>query len=122
MGASVQGIGAKEGVEVGGADGAGCPCDQQAACRAPPAQRIWVSFISPSLLLFAMCIHGIFEGLTLGIQVSWDAAPPHHTHPALQDNCEMSNIVLEQRSSTLNHWVWQHSIACLLRRIPRWAQ
>ena len=67
--ASVQGVGAKEGMEVGGADGAGCPCDQQAACRAPPAQRIWVSFISPSLLLFAMCIHGIFEGLTLGIQV-----------------------------------------------------
>ena len=32
---------------MGGADGAGCPCDQQAACRAPPAQRIWVSFISP---------------------------------------------------------------------------
>ena len=69
VGASVQGVSAKEGVEVSGADGAGCPCDQQAACRAPPAQRIWVSFISPSLLLFAMCIHGIFEGLTLGIQV-----------------------------------------------------
>jgi hypothetical protein len=39
------------------------------ACRTPPSQRAWAAFVSPALLLFAMCIHGIFEGLTLGIQV-----------------------------------------------------
>ena len=29
----------------------------------------WYIYISPCLLLFAACIHGISEGLTLGIQV-----------------------------------------------------
>lgn len=67
---AVQEAAQKEGIEKGtAANGKECPCDQSAACRAAPAQRAWVAFISPCLLLFAMCIHGIFEGLTLGIQV-----------------------------------------------------
>ena len=66
----MQGAAQKKGIEEGtAANGKECPCDQSAACRAAPAQRAWVAFISPCLLLFAMCIHGIFEGLTLGIQV-----------------------------------------------------
>ena len=52
----------------GAASSAECPCDANASCQTPAAERVWTNFISPSLLLLAMCIHGIFEGLVLGIQ------------------------------------------------------
>jgi hypothetical protein len=55
---------------------AGCPCDANAACNTSAAERVWTNFISPSLLLFAMCIHGIFEGMVLGIQVSFISDNP----------------------------------------------
>ena len=87
----VQGAARKEGIEEGtAANGKECPCDQSAAYRAPPAQRAWVAFISPCLLLFAMCIHGIFEGLALGIQVRLQdstlpvALVPHRSAACLQ--------------------------------------
>lgn len=50
-------------------NGSECPCDANAACNTPAAERVWTNFISPALLLLAMCIHGVFEGLVLGIQV-----------------------------------------------------
>lgn len=53
----------------GGTTAAECPCDETAACHTPASQRVWTNWISPSLLLLAMCIHGIFEGLVLGLQV-----------------------------------------------------
>ncbi|CAL8469723.1 g9265 [Coccomyxa elongata] len=61
----------KEGYEKGlngGTTAADCPCDETAACHTPASQRVWTNWISPSLLLLAMCIHGIFEGLVLGLQ------------------------------------------------------
>ena len=83
-----------------GVDGASCPCDREAACRAAPAQRVWASFISPSLLLLAMCIHGVFEGLTLGIQVGRGTALPDQSTPAVQIDHEQSHICVAQRYST----------------------
>lgn len=90
----VQGAVRKESIEEGtAANGKGCSCDQSAACRAPPAQRAWVAFISPCLLLFAMCIHGIFEGLALGIQVRLqDSTLPDALVPHMGAACLESGI------------------------------
>ncbi len=53
----------------GAAAAADCPCDENASCHTSAAVRVWTNWISPSLLLLAMCIHGIFEGMVVGLQV-----------------------------------------------------
>ena len=119
----------KEGMGVNGAngvDGKGCPCREQASCNTPPAQRMWVSFISPSLLLFAMCIHGIFEGLTLGLQVPLFSSSKsifsfssfsgsRACHKAVSNASSACSILTHQSSLLLLFPMCMHCIVLTLR-------
>eukprot|EP00884_Botryococcus_braunii_P015673 jgi/Botrbrau1/278/Bobra.0022s0247.1 len=46
-----------------------CPCEEPVEGTKPVGGILW-SYVSPALLMLALCVHAAFEGLTLGLQTS----------------------------------------------------
>lgn len=50
-----------------GAQGKGCECASDNA----GARFAWMLWVAPSVLFAGLCIHSVFEGLAVGLQVRW---------------------------------------------------